>query len=217
MRPYKDPRIAILISGRGSNMVSIIEACDSNFLKANVCLVISNNPNAEGLLAAKDAGLPTKCIDHRNYDNRELFDSAVLAVLNKAKTEFVLLAGFMRILTPIIIDPFLGRLINIHPSLLPKYPGLNTHQRAIDAGDKEAGATVHFVTRELDNGPAIAQTRVPILPTDTAETLAKKILEKEHQIYPLGAQLLIEKKIALQGNKAIMNNCVLPETGIIHA
>ena len=217
MSSNKDSRIAILISGRGSNIVSIIEACDSSFLDANVCLVISNNPNADGLLAAKNAELLTRCIDHRNYDNRELFDSAVLAVLNKAKTEFVLLAGFMRILTPIIIDPFLGRLINIHPSLLPKYPGLNTHQRAIDAGDKEAGATVHFVTRELDNGPAIAQTRVPILPTDTAETLAKKILEKEHQIYPLGAQLLIEKKIALEGNKAIMNNCVLPETGIIHA
>ncbi len=217
MSSYKDPRIAILISGRGSNMVSIIEACNSNFLKANVCLIISNNPNAEGLLSAKDAELRTRCIDHRNYANRELFDNAVLAVLNEAKAEYVLLAGFMRILTPIIINPFLGRLINIHPSLLPKYPGLNTHQRAIDAGDKEAGATVHFVTKELDNGPAIAQTRVQILPTDTAETLAKKILEKEHQIYPLSVKLLIEQKIALEGNKVIMDGCVIPETGIIHA
>ena len=217
MSSYKDSRIAILISDRGSNMVSIIEACDSSFLKAKVCLVISNNPNAGGLLAAKNAELRTRCIDHRNYDNRELFDSALLAALNDAKAEYVLLAGFMRILTPVIINPFLGRLINVHPSLQPKYPGLNTHQRAIDAGDKEAGATVHFVTRELDNGPAIAQTRVPILPTDTAETLAKKILAKEHQLYPLCVQLLIEQKIALKDNKVVMDGCVLPETGIIHA
>ena len=217
MSSNKDSRITILISDCGSNMVSIIEACDSSFLHANVCLVISNNPNADGLLAAKNAELPTRCIDHRNYDNRELFDSAVLAVLNEAKAEYVFLAGSMRILTPIIVNPFLGRLINIHPSLLPKYPGLNTHQRAIDAGDEEAGATVHFVTSELDNGPAIAQTRVPILPTDTAETLAKKILVKEHQIYPLCIQLLMEQKIALKGNKAILDGCILPETGIIHA
>jgi len=217
MSSNKDSRIAILISGRGSNIVSIIEACDSSFLDANVCLVISNNPNADGLLAAKNAELLTRCIDHRNYDNRELFDSAVLAVLNDAKAEYVLLEGFMRILTPIIINPFLSRLINIHPSLLPKYPGLNTHQRAIDAGDKEAAATIHFVTSELDNGPAITQTRLPILPTDTAETLAKKMLVKEYQIYPLCIQLLIEQKIALKGNAAILDGCVLPERGIIHA
>ena len=217
MSSNKDSRIAILISDRGSNMVSIIEAYDSSFLHADVCLIISNNPNADGLLAAKNTEFLTRRIDHRNYDNRELFDSAVLAVLNEAKAEYVLLAGSMRISTPIILNPFLGRLINIHPSLLPKYPGLNTHQRAIDAGDKEAGATVHFVTSELDNGPAIAQTRVPILSTDTAETLAKKILVKEHQTYPLCIQLLMEQKIALKGNKAILDGCVLPETGIIHA
>ena len=217
MSSYKDSRIAILISDRGSNMVSIIEACDSRFLQAKVCLVISNNLSAKGLLAAKNAEIHTRCIDHRNYDNRELFDSAVLAALNEAKAEYVFLAGFMRILTLVIINPFLGRLINFHPSLLPKYPGLNTHQRAIDEGDKEAGATVHFVTRELDNGPAIAQTRVPILPTDIAETLAKKILAKKHQIYPLCIQLLIEQKIALKDNKVVLDGCILPETGIIHA
>ena len=123
----------------------------------------------------------------------------------------------MRILSPVTTNPFLGRLINIHPSLLPKSPGLNTHQRAIDAGNKEAGTTVYFVTSELDNGPAIAQTRVPILPTDTAKTLAKKTLAKKHQIYPLCVQLLIEQKIALKDNKAVMDGCILPETGIIHA
>ena len=138
-------------------------------------------------------------------------------ISNDAKAEYVLLAGFMRILTLVITNPFLSRLINVHPSLLPKYPGLNTHQRAIDAGDKEEDATVHYVTRELDNGLAIAQTRVPILPTDTAETLAKKILAKKNQLYPLYVQLLIEQKIALKDNKAVMDDCILPETGIIHA
>ena len=217
MSSSKDRRLAILISGRGSNMNSIIDACNSNFLEANVCLVISNNPDSQGLLIAKKAGLDTKCIDHRDYESRELFDKALLTALHLAEAEFILLAGFMRILTPIIINPFLGRLVNIHPSLLPKYPGLNTHQRAIDAGDKEAGATVHYVTQELDSGPTIVQARVPILATDTADTLASKVLEKEHQIYPFGIQLLIEHRITLEDDKATMDGNILPATGIRHA
>ncbi len=217
MSTRDEARLAILISGRGSNMHSIVDACDSNFLRARVCLVISNNSDSKGLISAREIGLPTKYIDHRIYENRESFDQALLSALKEAKADLILLAGFMRILTPLMIYPFLGRLINIHPSLLPKYPGLNTHQRAIDAGDKEAGATVHFVTPELDKGPVIIQAKVPILSTDTADTLASKILEKEHEIYPLGVQMLIEQRVTLENNEAIMNGSALPAKGISSA
>ena len=217
MNKHNEARLAILISGRGSNMHSIIDACNSNFLRAKVCLVISNNSDSKGLISAREVGLPTKCIDHRLYESRESFDRALLTALKEVKPDFILLAGFMRILTPLMIDPFLGRLINIHPSLLPKYPGLNTHQRAIDAGDKEAGATVHFVTSALDEGPIIIQAKVPILSTDTVDTLASKILEKEHQIYPLGIQMLIERRVALENNETIMNGSALPAKAISRA
>ena len=211
-----NPRLAILISGRGSNMQSIIEACQAKALKADVCVVISNNPKSSGLVFAEASGLKTECINHRDYISRELFDEALLSALKSAEADIVILAGFIRILTPILINPFLGRLINIHPSLLPKYPGLNTHQRAIDAGDNEAGATVHFVTKELDDGPSIIQARVPILADDSADTLAARVLEKEHEIYLKSLGLLIEKRIELRCGKVFFEGTALPSSGILH-
>ena len=140
------PGLAILISGRGSNMQAFIDACASGELDADINVVISNNPEAAGLQRAEEAGIATCCINHRNYPSREAFDQALVDCLANYPVELVILAGFMRILTPVFIQPFAGRLMNIHPSLLPRYPGLNTHQRALDAGDDEAGVTVHFVT-----------------------------------------------------------------------
>ena len=162
MNDQRPARLAILISGRGSNMQAFIDACGRGDLNASIALVLSNNPGAAGLTHAASAGITTACIDHREYDSREAFDAAMVAEISRHDPDLVILAGFMRILTPVFIEPFAGKLLNIHPSLLPKYPGLHTHQRALDAGDAEAGVTVHFVTPQLDGGPPIIQARVPV-------------------------------------------------------
>jgi phosphoribosylglycinamide formyltransferase-1 len=186
------PAIVILISGRGSNMVSILDAIDAGELSANVVAVISNRPNAAGIKVAQQAHIPTVVIDHKSYDSRELFDQAMAMEIDKYSPNLVVLAGFMRILTTEFVEHFRGRLINIHPALLPKFKGLNTHQRAIDAGEKEHGASVHMVTPELDDGPVVLQARVPVLENDTAETLAARVLEQEHKLYPAAIKKLIE-------------------------
>ena len=178
------PSLAVLISGRGSNLQAFIDACDSGHLPARIGLVISNNPAAAGLQRAERAGIATQCIDHRDYQSREAFDGALVDALRACDIELVILAGFMRILTPVLIEPYLGRLLNIHPSLLPKYRGLHTHRRAIEAGDTSHGCTVHLVTPELDDGPVLGQATVPILPDDTPDTLAARVLEQEHRLYP---------------------------------
>ena len=169
-------------------MQAFIEACTSGALDAQISVVISNKPEAQGLLRAQAAGITTCCIDHRNFDSREAFDQALVKQLQTYDVDLVILAGFMRILTPVFIQAFSGRLLNIHPSLLPKYTGLHTHQRALDAGDKEAGVTVHFVTAELDGGPPILQAQVAVKPDDTAATLAARVIVEEHLIYPIAAQ-----------------------------
>ena len=206
--------LAILISGRGSNMQAIIDACDRGELDARVAVVISNNPAAAGLARAAEAGIATHSVDHRQFATREDFDRALLDELAPYDIELALLAGFMRILTPVFIEPLAGRLLNIHPSLLPRYRGLNTHQRAIDAGDREAGVTVHFVTPELDGGPPVLQARVPILSGDTAATLADRVIEKEHVIYPLAVRWHIQGRLALGGNGAYLDGELIPPTGI---
>ncbi|MDZ7782610.1 MAG: phosphoribosylglycinamide formyltransferase [Halioglobus sp.] len=206
--------LAILISGRGSNMQAIIDACDRGELDARVAVVIGNNPGAAGLERAAEAGIPTHCVDHRQFATREDFDRAVLDELAPYDIELALLAGFMRILTPVFIEPLAGRLLNIHPSLLPRYRGLDTHQRAIDAGDREAGVTVHFVTPELDGGPPVLQARVPILSGDTAATLADRVIEKEHVIYPLAVRWHIQGRLALRGDGAYLDGELIPPTGI---
>lgn len=207
-------RIAILISGRGSNMQAVIDACERGELNASVCLVLSNNPDAAGLDKAADQGINIACVNHRDYPDREAFDQALVGALDRFQVDLVVLAGFMRILTPVLITPYLGRLLNIHPSLLPKYPGLNTHQRALDAGDEEAGATVHFVTQELDGGPGILQVRVPIEASDTAETLAARVILKEHCIYPMAVQWFLDKRLQLSEQGTILDGKHLPQSGI---
>ena len=183
--------VVILISGRGSNMMSIVKAMQEDNLPINIAAVISNRPNVAGLNFAQQAGIHATAIDHKNFQSRELFDQALAQEIDKYNPDLVVLAGFMRILTEEFVDHFAGRLINIHPSLLPKYKGLNTHQRAIDAGDKEHGASVHFVTAELDDGPVVLQKHVAILDDDTANTLAARVLEQEHILYPEAIKLIV--------------------------
>lgn len=177
-------RVAILISGGGSNMLRLVESMTGNH-PARPVLVASNDPEAVGLRKAAELGVPTAAVDHRLYQgNRAKFEADLLKPLQEAQPDILCLAGFMRILTPEFVAGFAGRMLNIHPSLLPKYPGLHTHARAIAAGDAEAGATVHEVTPELDAGPILGQVRVPVLPKDTEQSLAARVLEQEHRLYP---------------------------------
>ena len=177
-------RVAILISGGGSNMVALAESMAGDH-PARPVLVLSNDPEAGGLAKAAAMGIATAAVDHRPFGkDRAGFEAELLKPLAKAAPDIVCLAGFMRVLTPGFVNHFAGRMLNIHPSLLPKYPGLHTHQRALDAGDAEAGCTVHEVTPVLDDGPILGQARVPVEPGDTAETLAARVLLQEHRLYP---------------------------------
>lgn len=177
-------RVAILISGRGSNMEALIRAAEAPDYPATIVGVLSNVASAGGLATAAAAGIPTAARPHRDYPNREAFEAAVDEVLDGWDAELICLAGFMRLLTPGFAARWDGRILNIHPSLLPAYPGLHTHKRALEAGDREHGCTVHFVTAGLDEGPIVAQARVPVEPGDTAETLAARVLVAEHRLYP---------------------------------
>jgi len=177
-------RVGVLISGRGSNMIALAEACAAPDSPARIVVVISNKAEAAGLDFARKAGIPTVVIRHGDYPDRASFERALTAALEDAGVELVCLAGFMRVLTPVFVDRWQGRALNVHPSLLPKYPGLDTHARAIAAGDPEAGCTIHFVTREVDGGPIVVQERVPVLPGDTPDTLAARVLAAEHKAYP---------------------------------
>ncbi|MDP3799668.1 MAG: phosphoribosylglycinamide formyltransferase [Polaromonas sp.] len=189
--------IVILISGGGSNMAAIAKAAQKQAwqekLGARVVAVISNKPEAQGLVVAAGLGLATQVVDHKRFESREAFDAALQDVIDGYQPALVVLAGFMRILTPGFVRHYAGRLINIHPSLLPAFTGLNTHQRAIDAGCQVAGATVHQVTAELDHGGILAQAVVPVLPGDTANTLAARVLTQEHLIYPRAIRALLEQ------------------------
>jgi phosphoribosylglycinamide formyltransferase-1 len=180
--------IVILISGSGSNMAAIVQAAQQqDWLRqfgARISAVISNRPGAAGLQLAQSLGVDTEVLDHRGFATREAFDAALISLIDAHQPALVVLAGFMRILTPGFAGHYAGRLLNIHPSLLPAFTGLHTHQRAIDAGCSEAGCTVHQVTAELDHGPILAQAAVPVLPGDTAETLAARVLVQEHRLYP---------------------------------
>ena len=185
------PSIVILISGRGSNMMSIVKAAQDGQLPVKITAIISNRPDAAGLDFAKQAGINTAIIDHKDFDSRESFDQALAKEIDTHSPSLVILAGFMRILTTDFVEHYANKLINIHPSLLPKFKGLDTHQRAIDAGEKEHGASVHIVTAELDDGPVVLQARVPVLDDDTAKILAARVLEQEHQLYPNAIRKLI--------------------------
>jgi phosphoribosylglycinamide formyltransferase-1 len=178
-------RVGVLISGRGSNMSALMAAATGPECPFEIALVLSNKPDAGGLAVACEAGIEARCIDQRDFPkDREGHERALDAALREAGCEVVALAGYMRVLTPFLVSAWQGRMINIHPSLLPKYPGLDTHRRAIDSGDPDAGCTVHLVTEGVDEGPIIGQARVPILPDDDAHTLANRVLIQEHQLYP---------------------------------
>ena len=209
----KAASIVVLISGSGSNLQSIIEACQSDQINGQIKRVISNRPKAFGLQRASEAGIDTLCIDHTKFDSRSAFDAELAKRIIELNPDIVVLAGFMRILTPEFVAIFEGKLLNIHPSLLPKYPGLNTHQRAIDDGQKQAGVTVPFVTAELDGGPSILQAKVPILNSDNADTLAAKVLIEEHKIYPQVIAWLAEERLKLINGDAFLDQHKLPEHG----
>ena len=206
-------RLVVLISGSGSNLQSIIDSCASGEFDARISAVISNKPGVRGLERANAANIAGHCIEHQRYPSRDAFDNALIDQIDSYSPDLVVLAGFMRILTPGFVNHYRGRLLNIHPSLLPKYPGLDTHQRAIDAGDSEAGATVHFVTEELDGGPPIVHARVPVNQGDDAQRLAARVLQQEHKIYPLAVRWMVERRLELVDNKAVLDGQPLDARG----
>ncbi|MFN7537170.1 MAG: phosphoribosylglycinamide formyltransferase [Burkholderiales bacterium] len=194
--------IVILISGRGSNMEAIVRSAQAeqweSVLQARIAGVISNRPQAAGLAIARDLGVPTLALDHKIYATREAFDAALAQAIDAWQPDLVLLAGFMRVLTAGFVSRHAGRLMNIHPSLLPSFAGLDTHQRALDTGVKIHGSTVHFVTPDLDDGPIIIQAAVPVLPQDNASTLATRVLQQEHRIYPLAVRWFVEGQLQVE-------------------
>jgi len=197
--------IVVLISGGGSNLQAIIDAIDAGALHADIRAVISNRADAYGLERARLHGIRTAVVNHRDYADRELFDRALQQSIDQFEPHLLVLAGFMRILTPAFVEHYQGRMMNIHPSLLPRYTGLNTHQRAIDAGDLEHGVSIHFVTNELDGGPVISQARIPILPGDDAESLARRVLDQEHIIYPQTLEWYCRGRLQQRGNAVYLD------------
>lgn len=207
-------RIVVLISGSGSNLQAIIDACQQGDIAAEVVAVLANKADAYGLERAARAGIAAEVLSHHQYPQRADYDQALAERVAAYQPDLVVLAGFMRILTPVFVDAFAGRLLNIHPSLLPKYKGLNTHQRALDAGDTEHGVSVHFVTAELDGGPVIAQARVPVTAEDSAETLAEKVHKQEHKLYPSVCHWFVDGRLQMRQGKAWFDGQVLPPCGL---
>ncbi len=197
--------VVVLISGGGSNLQALIDACETGYLNVTIAAVISNKASAGGLERAAKHGIPSQVLEHTQYDSREAFDRALMALIDDYQPGLVVLAGFMRILTGEFTQHYLGRMLNIHPSLLPKYQGLHTHQRALDAGDKEHGVSVHFVTEELDGGPVVRQARVPVLADDTADSLAARVLVEEHKIYPEVVRWFAEGRLKLENGVALLD------------
>ena len=196
------PGVVVLVSGRGSNFQALLDAG----LPVRFDAVISNRPGAYALERARRAGIDAVVIDHKRYDDRHSFDRTLAETIDRYQPRLIVLAGFMRLLTPEFVNRYQGRMINIHPSLLPKYRGLDTHARAIAAGDKEHGVSVHFVTAELDAGPVIVQARIPVLPGDTPETLAERVLVEEHRIYPLAVQWIATGRLTLRDDRVYFDD-----------
>lgn len=196
-------RIAILISGRGSNMVSLIEAARAPDFPAEIVLVLSNRPDADGLDRAREAGIEALAIDHKAYSTRESFEQALDAALSERGIEFICLAGFMRVLTNWFVERWTGRMLNIHPSLLPLFRGTHTHRRALEEGVLVHGCTVHFVVPELDAGPIVAQVAVPVVPGDTEESLAARVLVQEHLLYPQALRMICDGSARLEAGRVV--------------
>jgi len=205
------PSIVVLISGGGSNLQAIIDATQDGRIRGKITAVISNKADAYGLERANKANIPTRILDHREYQDRESYDAALGDLIEEFQPSLIILAGFMRILTEDFVRRFEGRMLNIHPSLLPKYRGLHTHKRALEAGDDIHGASVHFVTPELDGGPAILQAEVPIIEGDTPESLASRVLEQEHVIYPLVASWFTDGRVRLDGSGVVFDDKLLQQ------
>jgi len=207
--------VAILISGQGSNLQALITACAEPDFPARIVVVISNNPEAYGLEHAKNAGLPTAVINHRDFEDREIFENAIDEELKNHKAKFICLAGFMRILEARFVNRWKDRILNIHPSLLPAFKGLHTQERALEAGVRFTGCTVHIVRPEMDDGPIILQAAVAVDPEDTAENLSAKTLKLEHTIYPEALKLMAMGRVSISGNKAIIEKAAYPKGGLI--
>ncbi|EEA02120.1 phosphoribosylglycinamide formyltransferase [Burkholderia sp. H160] len=197
-------KLVILISGRGSNMEAIVRACASEGWPAQVAAVIANRPDAAGLAFAASHGIATAVVDHRQFPDRDSFDAALAEQIDAFAPDLVVLAGFMRVLTARFVDHYVGRMLNVHPSLLPSFPGLKTHQQALDAGVRFHGASVHFVTSKLDHGPIVVQSAVPVEAGDTAATLAARVLATEHIIYPRAVRWFVEGRLALDGSRVTL-------------
>ncbi|KXV12371.1 phosphoribosylglycinamide formyltransferase [Caballeronia megalochromosomata] len=197
-------KIVILISGRGSNMEAVVRACAREGWPARICVIISNRPDAAGLGFAAANGIETKVVDHRQFDGRESFDAALEREIDRFEPDLVVLAGFMRVLTDAFVEKYAGRMLNIHPSLLPCFPGLRTHQQALDAGVRVHGASVHFVTPTLDHGPIVAQGAVPVIAGDDAAALAARVLKVEHDIYPRAVRWFIEGRLSIEGERVAL-------------
>lgn len=207
--------IAVLLSGRGSNFQSLLNASRADLLGGSISLVVANRPGAGGLEIAQNAGIETALLDHKGYATREDFDRDLAAAVETVSPDLVVLAGFMRILTSEFVSRFENRLMNIHPSLLPRYPGLNTHQRALDNGDTHAGATVHYVNGELDGGPPVLQARVAVCEDDDAETLSARVLEIEHQIYPAAVNWHLTGRLTFKEGVLYKDEEPVPLTGCL--
>jgi len=205
--------IVVLISGNGSNLQAIIDACEQAKIPGKITAVISNKAHAYGLQRAKAADIPAVFIDHTQYVTREAYDQQLLVQINEFAPDLIVLAGFMRILSREFVEHFQGQILNIHPSLLPKYKGLHTHQRAIDAGDREHGASVHFVTANLDDGPVILQSKVPIFENQDAEELTQRVIVQERQMYPLVVKWFCQDRLIMLNNKAFLDGIELEEQG----
>ncbi len=213
MGDVKTLKVVVLISGSGSNLQALIDGVATGDLPIEIAAVISNRPDVFGLTRATNTGIPTAVLDHKGFASREAFDQELMRTIDVYNPGLVVLAGFMRILTAEFTQHYLGRMLNIHPSLLPKFQGLHTHQRAIDAGERYHGVTVHFVTAELDGGPAIVQAVVPVLEGDDANQLAKRVQRQEHVIYPLAVKWFAQGDLKMQDGKAELKGELLPACG----
>ncbi|NLD67514.1 MAG: phosphoribosylglycinamide formyltransferase [Limnobacter sp.] len=202
-------KIVVLISGRGSNMTAIARTCAAEGWPASIVAVICNRPGAEGLAVAEALGLPVRVVDHRRHDGREAFEAALARAIDAEAPDLVVLAGFMRILTDGFVRRYAGRLLNIHPSLLPAFPGLDTHRRALAAGVRVHGATVHFVGTEVDAGPIVAQAALAVRDDDTEQTLAQRVLELEHRLYPMAVRWFVDDRLRIEGGRVVL----LPANG----
>lgn len=213
MSSINKARVVVLISGSGSNLQALIDGVADNSLPIDLVAVISNRPEVMGLERAAKASIPAEVLDHKTFADRDSFDRALMAKIDSYQPDLVVLAGFMRILTPEFTQHYLGRMLNIHPSLLPKFQGLHTHQRAIDAGEARHGVTVHFVTAELDGGPAIVQASVPVLASDDASSLAKRVQRQEHIIYPLAVKWFAQGDLRMIDGKSVLKGEPLSASG----